>query len=213
MRFSRFAILIVLSARLFGGCGLFLDLGNPSAASDPVAHGAFVTVRLFNCFGASREGSKAPFPRETAVVSGTAEGIVNGHRVSAPLRIVKLGTPGLSAVWWEQPREGVWVLSFLIADAGPYFIGGKLQTVLGALVAVRRSGVERRTHLLGIPPYPADIDTALLNLAASPIEICCERSRHQVTSPRTPESKGDSTGRGDVCWHCLIFGRKVLDYA
>ena len=70
MRFSRFAILIVLSARLFGGCGLFLDLGNPSAASDPVAHGAFVTVRLFNCFGASREGSKAPFPRETAVVSG-----------------------------------------------------------------------------------------------------------------------------------------------
>src|SRR3989442_998409 len=108
MRFLRFAILIVVSAPLFGGCGLFLDLGNPSAASDPVAHGAFVTVRLFNCFGASREGSEAPYPRETALVSGTAEGIVNGYRVSTPLRIVKLGSAGLSAVWWEQPREGVW---------------------------------------------------------------------------------------------------------
>jgi len=48
-------------------------------------------------------------------VSGTAEGIVNGERVSMPLRIVKLVDSGLSAVWWSQPRDGVSMLNFRIA--------------------------------------------------------------------------------------------------
>jgi hypothetical protein len=58
MRFLCFFIVIALPASLFGGCGLFLDLGNPSVASDPVTHGAFATVRLFNCLGESRVSDK-----------------------------------------------------------------------------------------------------------------------------------------------------------
>jgi hypothetical protein len=167
MRFARIAIFLVLPVRLFGGCALFLDLGNPSAVNDSIARGALVTVRLFNCFGISEEGRGIPFRRKDAVLRGTAEGIVNGHRVSMPLRIVKLAVPGLSAIWWKQPTEGVWILNLLIADAGPYFIGGKVQTLLGVLVVVRSDGVERRTQLVGTPPDPDEIDSALRNVAES----------------------------------------------
>jgi hypothetical protein len=156
-----------LGVPLFGGCGLFLDLGNPAAVSDPVARGAFVTVRLYNCLGASDEGAGIGYPREGAVVSGTAEGIVNGERLSMPLRIVKLAGSGLSAVFWRQPQEGVWILNFRITNAGAYFIGGESPAVLGALVNVRPGGVERQVRPVRTPLSQDEIDRALQNLTAA----------------------------------------------
>jgi hypothetical protein len=151
---------MTLSGPLFAGCGLFLDVGNPQAASDPAAHDAFVTVRIFNCLGATREGNGIPYPRESTTVTATAEGLLDGRRVSIPLRILKLKIPGLSAVFWKQPTEGTWLLNFRIAGVGPYSIGN-LQTVTGALVAVRPNGVERRTQLVHMPATALEIDEAL----------------------------------------------------
>jgi hypothetical protein len=160
----RTAVLALFAAPLFGGCGLFLDLGNPSAASDPAAHGAFVTVRLFNCFGQSRATSDIPFPRESATIAATAEGLVDGRRVSIPLRVTGLSVAGLSAVWWDPPNKGVWALRVSVTGAGPYFIGGIEPPVLGALVAIGPNGPDRRPRLLGLPPRPDQVDTMLADM-------------------------------------------------
>lgn len=168
-RIPHVVILMALGAPVFAGCGLYLDFGNPAASSDLAARGAFATVRLFNCFGESREGPtvkgiNVPFPKATATMSGTAEGIVSGHRVSVPLKIVKLANPGMSAVWWDAPKEGAWVLRLLVSNAGPYYIGGELQTVLGIVAAVGPNGLERRAQLLRTPPGAQEIDGALKGL-------------------------------------------------
>jgi len=60
VRFLGIVIFAFASVRLFAGCGLFLDLGNPAAVSDPAARGSYVIVRLFNCLGASDEGAGVP---------------------------------------------------------------------------------------------------------------------------------------------------------
>ena len=158
--------LMVLSVPLFAGCGLFVDLGNPSAANDPAAQGAFVTVRVVNCFGEIRESARAPFPSKFTTVSATAEGLVNGHRVSAPFRLEKLTTPGLSVLRWDKPNEGVWLLYFRVADAGPYYIGGFPQTVTSALVPVRRGAAEIGTQPVRTPARPDEIDAALRELSS-----------------------------------------------
>ena len=160
MRFV-WAVLVLLAAPLMGGCGLFLEVGNPEATGDPRTREAFTTVRLFNCFGESPGSSTARYPTLSTTVNGTAEGLVFGERTSVPLRIVKLAAPGVFAVHWEMPGDGVWLLNLQINDAGPYFIGGKLQEVLAALVAVRQNRAERRTHLLRSSFQPQEVDNAL----------------------------------------------------
>ncbi len=157
----RTTVLALFAAPLFGGCGLYLDPGNPSAASDAALHGAFVTVRLFNCFGQSRVGSDITFPRESATIAATAEGIVDGRRVSIPLRVTRLCIAGMSAVWWKQPNKGTWALRFSVTGAGPYFIGSEQPPVLEALVAIGPNGPDRRPRLLGLPPGPDHIEAAL----------------------------------------------------
>lgn len=67
----------------------------------------------------------------------------------------------MSAVWWKQPNEGVWVLRFSVTEAGPYFIGGIEPSALGALVTIGPDGPDRRPRLLGLPPSPDQIDAAL----------------------------------------------------
>ena len=106
MRLMRLILFAGFATRLFGGCPLFMDLGNPLAASDPAAHAAFVTVRLFNCIGATEEGNRIPYPRASATITATAEGLMDGQRVSMPLRVEKLAVPGLRAVYWQRPTKG-----------------------------------------------------------------------------------------------------------
>ena len=177
MRLLLFLSVVGLATPLFGGCGMFMDLGSPLAASDPAAHAAFVTVRIFNCFGAAGMPSIGPrgekidqegaYPRENAVVTVTAEGLVDGRRISLPLRVVKLTIPGLSAVYWEKkPGKGTWVLNFSIAGAGDYWIGDDYQPVLGALAIVGKNGVDRRTQLLWTPPTTEELEKFLWNYSS-----------------------------------------------
>jgi hypothetical protein len=160
MRWLRFWLLLELTMPLFAGCGLFVDSGNPRALTDPVLQNAFVTVRLFNCLGASRDGNGIPYPREDSMVRVAAEGQVYGRRVSIPLRVVKLSKPGMSAVYWELPAEGVWLLNVQIANAGPYYIG-TFQPVVAVLVPVSPAGIDRRPQLVRAPPTIQEITEAL----------------------------------------------------
>ena len=127
---------------LFGGCGLYLDLGNPAAVTDPAVHGALATVRLFNCLGASSEGDGIPFPRSGYKMVVTAEGMVKGHRLSIPVKVRDLPSTGMRAVYWDLPKKGVWLLNFQITNAGPYFIG-TVTDRLGTLVSVSPAGINR----------------------------------------------------------------------
>jgi len=128
-----FAVLAMLAMPFAQGGGLFFSIGDPNAASDPAARGAFVTARVFTCFGDLRPDWN---------ISATAEGLVNGERVTVPLKVVRLSIPGLHAIQWTQPKEGVWVIDLRVAD--PYH--------MGVIVPVGRDGVRPQTDLvLGNP--------------------------------------------------------------
>jgi len=62
--------------------------------------GALAMVRIYHHENAGQ------FP-----VAGTAEGIVEGERVSIPLKFTAVGSEGVWAVWGGVPKEGNWVLA------------------------------------------------------------------------------------------------------
>jgi hypothetical protein len=80
--------------------GFYLEVGNPTANSDPKAKDALFVVRATGC----HEPEKASF-------TATAEGKVNGKRESVPLKLVPLSQPGSYAVKREFPADGKWVVT------------------------------------------------------------------------------------------------------
>lgn len=85
------------------GADFSLAIGNPVAVAVPgggVKKNIDVAVRAENCADPAK-----------VQITGTAEGIVNGARESAPLRVVAASTAGSFAVSRDGPRQGVWVLS------------------------------------------------------------------------------------------------------
>jgi hypothetical protein len=91
-------LFVLGSAALHAG-GFFLTIGNPAANRDPMAKGALFLVRPDGC----HEPAKAD-------VRATAEGLVDGRRVSLPLKPVALSTPGTYAIRREWPAGGAWVV-------------------------------------------------------------------------------------------------------
>ena len=83
--------------------GLWIAIQNPSTLKDkdPVAARAVVLVRADGCHN----------PAE-ALMSGSAEGLVNGVRKSIPLKLERVSQPATYAVAPQWPAEGVWVLNF-----------------------------------------------------------------------------------------------------
>jgi hypothetical protein len=83
---------------LLGG-GFWLELGSPTASSDPKARGAVVVALFIGCH-----------EPEKAVLKATAEGVVQGKRQTLALSPVALSTPGVYAISRTWPAEGKWVL-------------------------------------------------------------------------------------------------------
>lgn len=83
---------------LLGG-GFWLELGSPTASSDPKARGAVVVARFIGCH-----------EPEKAVLKATAEGVVQGKRQTLALSPVALSTPGVYAISRTWPAEGKRVL-------------------------------------------------------------------------------------------------------
>ena len=146
-RFLKSASLLLLAAPLFAG-GIMLDFGNPKASSDAAAQGALMTVRLIDCQGNEHN---------QGIISGTAEGLVNGKRISTPLRIVPLSKAGMYAVQFERPQEGTWVLAFQVR------INEHAGTVIEPL---NNSGYDRKPKLLDFNGRAETADAALRKLAS-----------------------------------------------
>ncbi len=121
---------------LLGG-GFYLELGSPSASSDLKAKGAVVLARFTGCH-----------EPEKAVLTATAEGVVQGKRQTVVLQPVALSTPGLYAISRTWPAEGKWVLRL----EGRYPAVG----VTSTLVKVTGDSFERKGAIM--KPGMADLD-------------------------------------------------------
>jgi hypothetical protein len=117
-------------AALAGGFGLSVEL--PSAQSDARAGDAALLVRPEGCYGPG------------AMVSARAEGLVNGHRRSLPLRVTRVSTDAqripLYAIRRQWPREGVWVLTFTGTSHGPTSGGNGYTATCKTLVELGPNG-------------------------------------------------------------------------
>jgi len=86
------------SALLFAGA-LTLEVANPKTNAEAVAKNAALVARITAC--------ESP---EKTVVTATAESTSGGKRVSIPLKVTNLSTPGTFAVSHEWPKDGTWAI-------------------------------------------------------------------------------------------------------
>lgn len=154
--FSRVWMLVVMglavagvAATTMGGFQLRVDV--PEGNSDAV-----LLVRTYRCH-----------QPEKAEVVGTAEGIVDGERVSVPIQLEAV-TKGVYAVTRQWPTEGTWVLTF----SGSY--EGQHTSTLVALardgrVAVRETddGTELDVRMLARKLSASDVTRALKRMSTS----------------------------------------------
>lgn len=77
----------------------WISIEYPANPHDPVARGAFMTVRTYH------HGDLIAYQ-----LTGTAEGLVNGQRRSERLDIRRMSQPGTYAVRWQKPAAGSWAL-------------------------------------------------------------------------------------------------------
>jgi hypothetical protein len=120
-----------------------IAVGNPIAANMPKMKSAAFAVRLENCASEKRS------------IEGTAEGLVNGERKSAPLTFIAAETPGAYLVMqtWPDRSGGQWVMA-MHASCG--------DARAGAIVPVNAQGIVRESSkFLSHMPTKAEIETAL----------------------------------------------------
>ena len=78
----------------------WISIEYPPNRLDQETRGALALVRIYHHENAGQ------FP-----VEGTAEGVVDGERVSLPLKFTPIGGEGVWAAWGKIPEEGNWVLA------------------------------------------------------------------------------------------------------
>jgi len=126
--------------------GFTLSIGPPVAAGT----GKKVTKTVGASFAVRLEECEA---LETAQISGTAEGLVDSARRSAPVAIVATGSPGVYVVSETEENPGVWVVN-VNATCG--------KAKAGAIVAIGPQGFLREsTKVLPRAATKAEIDSAL----------------------------------------------------
>jgi hypothetical protein len=119
------AAALVLAGQALAGPHFRLDIGPVVAdTSGGKVKNAVVLVRPLACDEAG-----------SIVMSGTAEGIVNGVRHSVPLKLQRLATPGVHAVTRQWP-DGQWVLNLTATCPGR-------NAVASAVVPLTKNGFVR----------------------------------------------------------------------
>jgi DMSO/TMAO reductase YedYZ molybdopterin-dependent catalytic subunit len=131
MKKTMMALAAMLALNVYGG-GFYLTLGNPAASAEAQAAKAVVTVMPTGCHN----------PAE-AKVTATAEGMVNGKRVSSPVKVTALGRKGLHAIARQWPAEGKWALRV---------VGEYNGATTSALIPVQGDEADRRAakHQAGV---------------------------------------------------------------
>lgn len=134
----------LFAAPLFAGA-LMLEVADPQTNPEALAKHAVVLARVSAC--------SSP---EKTVVSATAEGIVDGHRKTLPLKPIKLATPGWYAVTREWPDDGVWSVRIVVThpDYKNYATGAVVPVQKDTYV---RAGAKQFYRA----PTDADVDAAL----------------------------------------------------
>lgn len=94
----KFATAVLLALSLMAG-GFYVEIGTPSASSDPKAKGAVVLAQLVGCHHP-----------ELGTVAVTAERTVGGKLESIPVKATPLDKPGLYAITRQWPADGQWQL-------------------------------------------------------------------------------------------------------
>jgi hypothetical protein len=124
----------------------------PASPYSSLPRDAFILVRAYHHF--------TPIG---ALVTGTADGLVNGRRRSLALDVAPTGTTGLYLVRRQWPREGVWVLRIAV-DQGH----GRVTAVVGVGAAgeVNLVRVPTGLHSVPRPPSDAEVGAMLRALAA-----------------------------------------------
>jgi hypothetical protein len=92
------------AAPIFAGA-LTLQADDPTTNSEAVAKNAVVLAHTTACVS----------PEKT-VITAAAEGIVDGKRVTLPLKVIRLSQPGAFAVAREWPGGGAWVVKMIATN-------------------------------------------------------------------------------------------------
>lgn len=134
----------------------WISIELPANPYDETARDAFLLVHSFH------HGTAIGY-----IVSGTAEGIVNGDRRSVKLEFSDTKREGVYALKRTWPTQGTWTL-VIKANQGPddaatavVDLGGD-----GEVVAVRVPTMQRGRWTVPAPVAMSDIDTALRGRAA-----------------------------------------------
>ena len=99
------ALTLVTSSIAFAGPP-WVSVELPSNPHHPSTRGAVMLVRAYH------HSTSIDTP-----VRGTAEGIVDGRRISLPLDIARTNQPGVFAVNTPLPRNGTWVLAITVEQS------------------------------------------------------------------------------------------------
>jgi hypothetical protein len=141
LRFAMLAVALIIPA--FAG-GFWITFGNPEASPEAKSKNAALIVKPTGCHN----------PQQ-ALVTGTAEGLVNGKRQSIALKLIPLSDPGTYVVQKTWPSEGTWVLSFTAAE-------GESRT--GAIAVASNVGFTRKgAQFMPHAPTKDEVEAAISN--------------------------------------------------
>ena len=154
--------LAALATALFAAPGLakgppWISIELPVNPYDQSMRGAFLLVHAFH--------HQTPMG---FIVTGTAEGIVNGERRSLKLAFTETSREGVYALKRSWPEEGTWTL-VVTANQGPSD-GATAVVDLGsdgAVAAIRVPTMQRGSWTVPAPVSLADIDASLRTRAAA----------------------------------------------
>lgn len=104
--FYRALLALPLAAQLFAG-GFWIELGNPTASSEAMRNHAVLVARVSGC----HEPAKA-------IVTATAEGIVNGERKTVQLKPILMSATATYSIQKEWPSEGRWAVKVVAQREG-----------------------------------------------------------------------------------------------
>ena len=140
---------LVATPALAGPPWISIEL--PANPYDEATRGAFLVVHAFH------HGTPIGY-----LVTGTAEGIVNGERRSIKLEFTETSRDGVYALKRMWPIEGVWTL-VIKANQGPDDAATAVIELgpQGDVASVRVPMMQRGSWPVPAPVSLADIDTAL----------------------------------------------------
>lgn len=135
----------------------WISIELPANPYDQSTRGAFLLVHSFH------HGQAVGY-----IVTGTAEGIVNGERQSVKLEFSETGRDGVHALKRTWPREGTWTL-VIKANQGPDDLATAVVELGpdGEVASVRVPTMQRGAWTVPAPVAMGDIDAALRARAAT----------------------------------------------